>query len=357
MAFSDFSANTLLDALDEAVFVVDAQGTFVYANLAFYQWLGITDAGACTNKSISELWALLPECPEKAIENRYCTLPSAFRLYRFEQARTPIATQDLPPAENTALTQAHTDFISTVSHEFRTPLTSIKGFADTLLQYGGQLSEAEKQRFISIIKDQADRLIRLVENLLTVSTLEPDSLQKVDLSHRSVPLQRLVDKVIQGIQAKLRAKNSQPRHFNIEINPASLVVWGDPDRLEQILINLIDNAVKYSASSAPIYIQAHFLPEDDSQIRIIVRDEGEGIPEELLPRIFTKFYRVKSPLKQDVEGTGLGLYIVQSLTQAMGGQIRAESTLGEGSRFILNLPAATPERQALHQKRMAARDA
>lgn len=358
MAFSDFSATLLLDALNEAALVVDANNVFVYANPAFYRWAELSVGTDLTGKSLADLLAYAPEPTRPNVSNSAIVLQEGFRLYRFEQpleANSPKSTTT--PLETPSLTQAHTDFISTVSHEFRTPLTSIKGFADTLLQYSGQLPETEKQRFVSIIKDQADRLIRLVENLLTVSTLGPDGPQKVDLSHRSVPLQKLIDKVVQGIQAKLRAKGSLARQFNVTIHPASLVVWGDPDRLEQILINLVDNAAKYSPAQAPVYIQACFVPNDDSQVQIIVRDEGDGIPEELLPRIFTKFYRVKSPLQQEVEGTGLGLYIAQSLTQAMGGQIRAESLPGQGSSFIVTLPAATPERQALHQKRMAARDA
>jgi signal transduction histidine kinase len=101
-------------------------------------------------------------------------------------------------------------------------------------------------------------------------------------------------------------------------------------------------------------VKGEFLPEDDTQIRISIRDEGTGIPQELLPKIFTKFYRVESPLKQEVEGTGLGLYITKSLTTAMGGQIYADSAPGQGSTFTVLLPAATPERQAIHHRRLYA---
>jgi two-component system phosphate regulon sensor histidine kinase PhoR len=99
-------------------------------------------------------------------------------------------------------------------------------------------------------------------------------------------------------------------------------------------------------------VRAEFLPEDDTQVRVMVQDEGPGIPAELLPKIFTQFYRVESPLKQQVEGTGLGLYITQSLTTAMGGRILAESTPGQGSTFTVIFPAATPERQAMYQRRL-----
>jgi signal transduction histidine kinase len=176
----------------------------------------------------------------------------------------------------------------------------------------------------------------------------------VELSYRPISLERLMDKVVHSVQAKAHAKTGTTRTFNIILNPPSLEVWADADRLEQILINLVDNAVKYSPPGSTVHIKAEFLPEDDTQIRMSVRDEGAGIPQALLPKIFTKFYRVESPLKQEVEGTGLGLYITKSLTTAMGGQIYADSTPGQGSTFTVILPAATPERQAIHHRRLYA---
>lgn len=259
-----------------------------------------------------------------------------------------------PFSEDTTLTQAHTDFVSTVSHEFRTPLTSIKGFADTLLRYGGQLPEPEKQRFITIIKDQADRLIRLVENLLAASKL---GAAQVELSYRPVPLKKLLEKTVDSVRAKTVAQSKASRAFQVTVHPSSLEVWADADKLEQVLLNLLDNAAKYSPEETPVRVRADFLPEDDAQIRITVQDEGPGIPAELLPKIFTQFYRVESPLKQQVEGTGLGLYIAQSLTTAMGGRISAQSTPGAGSVFTVILPAATPERQAIYQRRLYASEA
>ncbi len=252
-------------------------------------------------------------------------------------------------SEDTTLTQAHSDFVSTVSHEFRTPLTSIKGFADTLLSYGTQLPEEEKRRFINIIKDQADRLIRLVENLLTVSKLGAG---RQEMSYRPLSLKRLLDKTVESIQAKCKT----PRRFEIELKPEQLEVWADADRFEQVLLNLIDNAVKYSRPDTVVRIRGEFLPEDDTRIRIQISDQGAGIPAELLPKLFTKFYRVEGPLKSDVEGTGLGLYITKSLTNAMGGEINVQSEVGQGSTFTLIFPAATPERQAAHRRRLYAEE-
>lgn len=256
-----------------------------------------------------------------------------------------------PFSEDTTLTQAHNDFVSTVSHEFRTPLTSIKGFADTLIRYGNQLPDEEKRRFINIIKDQADRLIRLVENLLAASRMGAG---KLELSYRPIPLKKMLETVSQSIQAKMLTKTRQEKPFLIAVNPESIEVWADADKLEQVLINLLDNAAKYSPANTPVQVRAEYLPEDDGWVRISVQDRGVGIPADLLPRIFTQFYRAESPLKQEVEGTGLGLYITKSLTTAMGGQIMAESEPGQGSLFTVIFPAATPERQAMHQRRLYA---
>jgi two-component system phosphate regulon sensor histidine kinase PhoR len=256
-----------------------------------------------------------------------------------------------PFSEDTTLTQAHSDFVSTVSHEFRTPLTSIKGFADTLMRYGNQLPDEEKRRFINIIKDQADRLIRLVENLLAASRLGAG---KIELSYRPIPLKKMLETVSQSIQAKLLTKTQQTKPFQITVNPESIEIWADADKLEQVFINLLDNAAKYSPANSPVIVRAEYLPEDDGLIRVTVQDQGVGIPADLLPKIFTQFYRAESPLKQEVEGTGLGLYITKSLTTAMSGQIMAESEPGQGSTFTVIFPAATPERQAIHRRRLYA---
>ncbi len=244
-----------------------------------------------------------------------------------------------PFSEDMALTQAHADFVSTVSHEFRTPLTSIKGFADTLLRYGANLDTEQQKRFITIIKHQADRLTRLVENLLTVSKL---GAQKTQFIFRPIPLKRTVERIVQSVEGKL----PEPRVFKINIPEDLPEVWADPDKLEQVLLNLIDNAAKYSYPDSEVRVKAQLHPEDNDKIKIDIEDQGVGIPEEHLPNIFNKFSRIDNPLTREVEGTGLGLYITKSLTNAMGGQIFVQSENKKGTTFTVVLPVATPERQA-----------
>lgn len=241
-----------------------------------------------------------------------------------------------------SLQQAQTDFVSTVSHELRTPLTSIKGFADTILRAGERLDVSQQRRYVGIIKDQADRLTRLVEDLLAVSRLESKRLQ---LTNRAIELAEAVERV----QINLAEKATN--HKLIIDIPASLPpVWADADRLEQILTNLIDNAIKYSPARTTVHFVAKtVVAEGDNgpteMVEFVVADQGVGIPEEHLPKIFHKFSRLDNPLVRQTEGTGLGLYITRSLVLALGGEITVASQKN-GTTFTVRLPAAGYEKQA-----------
>ena len=241
-----------------------------------------------------------------------------------------------------SLQQAQTDFVSTVSHELRTPLTSIKGFADTILRAGERLDVSQQRRYVGIIKDQADRLTRLVEDLLAVSRLESKRLQ---LTNRAIELAEAVERV----QINLAEKATN--HKLIIDIPASLPpVWADADRLEQILTNLIDNAIKYSPARTTVHFVAKtVVAEGDNgpteMVEFFVADQGVGIPEEHLPKIFHKFSRLDNPLVRQTEGTGLGLYITRSLVLALGGEITVASQKN-GTTFTVRLPAAGYEKQA-----------
>ncbi len=234
------------------------------------------------------------------------------------------------------LNQAHIDFVSTVSHELRTPLTSIKGFADTLLTAGDRLDKEQQKRFITIIKTQIDRLTRLVEDLLTVSRLEA---KKDNSIYKAIHLNEFIDIIIQTISPK-----AQEHYIDKNIIPNLPPVWTDSDKLEQILTNLVDNAIKYSPKQTKVTINANYEPENPDYIQIQIIDQGIGIKEEHLPKIFTKFSRLDNPLTRQIDGTGLGLYITKSLVESMNGIINVESD-GNGSTFVVKLPVATPELQ------------
>lgn len=286
----------------------------------------------CKNNANS---ACLPECfihPAEIVDNNKNKIPVRISHKNLDNYFIFVIT----PLSNIAcLDQAHMDFVSTVSHELRTPLTSIKGFADTLLSSSDKLSPDTQKRFISIIKSQIDRLTRLVENLLTVSRLEAKKDKSI---YKAVNLKEFFNPVLQNISAK-----SKNHIINVQITEKLAPIWVDSDKLEQIMTNLIDNAVKYSNPDTKITISANFLPDNPEYVEIKVIDQGIGIPDQFLPQIFSKFSRIDNPLTRQTEGTGLGLYITKSLVENMGGKISVESDKN-GTIFTVVFSVANPEK-------------
>ena len=228
------------------------------------------------------------------------------------------------------LEQAHLDFISTVSHELRTPLTSIRGFADTLLTSYDKLSDEQREKFLHIIKDQSNRLIKLVENLLTVSKMQSN---KELMVYKTVDVVPLIDACVQIV--KLQYKTHK-YITDFDKNLPKILV--DTDKFQQILINLIDNASKYSSDNSTVYIKAEQNYKDNT-VSISVKDEGTGIAPENIEKIFNKFSRIDSPLTRKIQGNGLGLYITKTLTEKMNGTINVESS-DKGSIFTVVFKAA-----------------
>ncbi len=228
--------------------------------------------------------------------------------------------------------RAKTEFISTVSHELRTPMTSIKGYADLLmLGMAGPLSDQQKH-FISIIRNNADRMVALVSDLLDISRIESG---RVQLDLRAVHIHEVAEQVAHTLRGRAQSKGLA---LQVEV-PADLPpVWGDSNRIAQILTNLISNAIQYTPPGGRITVSAH--PNGD-MLEISVADTGIGISKENQQKIFDRFFRADDPLVQETPGTGLGLPITASLVQMHGGQIWVESELGEGSTFTFTLPLAT----------------
>ena len=222
------------------------------------------------------------------------------------------------------------EFISTVSHEMRTPLTSIRGFSQTLLNSWDKLDEENKKRFVKIIEEQSGRLINLVENILTVSKMNAD---KPLL--RAVNVNNSTDKVIQMLSVKYKA-HKFVRNYADNLPPANL----DEDKFQQIMTNLIDNAGKYSPEGSSIKISTSFK---ENLLEISVTDEGVGIEKEDLNKIFDKFVRLENHLTSKTQGNGLGLYITKNLVESMNGTILAESTPNVGTKFILKFPVYNQE--------------
>jgi two-component system phosphate regulon sensor histidine kinase PhoR len=227
------------------------------------------------------------------------------------------------------LEHVRTEFIANVSHELRTPLTAIQGYLETLL--GGALEEREHaRRFVEIAFRHTERLGRLLNDLTDLSNIE---LGKVSLRLAPTPLRPIVDSVLELVAAKARDGEVT---LTAEVSEV-IQVQADHDRLVQVLINLVDNAVKYTPAGGSVTVRAR--PSADGRIEVSVSDTGIGIPRADLPRITERFYRVDKARSRELGGTGLGLAIVKHLVLAHGGDLAIDSAEGRGTTVRVLLPA------------------
>jgi PAS domain S-box-containing protein len=228
-------------------------------------------------------------------------------------------------------------FVATVSHELRTPLTAIKGFVATLLMDDGGFEEAERREFYGIIDSECDRLTRLINDLLNIARIEAG--ESLKPSYTDVDVRQLAQKVV------MIQRQSTSRHQLILDAPEEVPsVVADEDKLDQILTNLVNNAIKYSPHGGEVRLT---IKDVGDNLRIGVSDQGMGIPKEHLPRVFDRFHRVDNRDNRKVYGTGLGLYLVKHLVEVLhNGKIWAESEVGKGSTFWFEIPKKLDVRKA-----------
>jgi PAS domain S-box-containing protein len=224
--------------------------------------------------------------------------------------------------------QMKSDFVATVSHELRTPLTSIYGFAETLMRGDVEFSDPERKTFLGYIASESERLINIVDDLLSVARVETGTLR---LTIEEIDVGALAGEVVARAQ-----EHADRWELELDLPAAGVVVEADREKLFQVLLNLVDNAVKFSPDGGRISISARRRAES-AEVRIA--DEGIGIPRADQQRIFSKFFRAEGT-GPGVEGTGLGLFLARGLLLAMGGRIWVESKEGRGSTFVFELPAA-----------------
>lgn len=219
------------------------------------------------------------------------------------------------------------DFVANVSHELKTPLTSIKGFIETLLE--GALEDKDNNRhFLEIVREHANRLEALVNDLLDLSKLES---RTQEFKQERVVLNELAGEILRGFQSQLAKKEIVEKNELDE----TLVVNADRQKIERVFINLIDNAIKFNRQKGNIRIYGQSL---DAVVKVYIEDTGQGISEKDLSRIFERFYRVDKARSRELGGTGLGLSIVKHIVELHGGSVGVESTEGAGSRFWFTLP-------------------
>lgn len=333
--------DAILQHMADGVLLVDGKKKIVLMNPAAEQMLGIS-AGEAVGRDHLEVTHHfdLDEKLQKVLEDR---LPESVEIRR-ARPHPVIIEARLAPAGSTShqgvllvlrdmtrsrhLEQMRTEFVSNVTHELRTPLTAVRGFAETLLE--GALEEPETARhFVEIIKKESEHLGALIEDILDLSRIESG---KLKMRREPVLLQNLVPDTVVRLTQKAEANGIT---LTLDVPPDLPPVNGDPDRLAQVMVNLVDNAVKYTPSGGSVLVSVR---EEGPSLRISVADTGIGIPNVDLARIFERFYRVDKARSRATGGTGLGLSIVKHIVETLGGTISVDSEVGKGSTFMITLP-------------------
>lgn len=313
----------IVENLDSVVIVVDYDNKIVYANRYFCSLFN-TNCEMLVGKS---LYDFLPEHADTVLLKDY-----TYKITKFDDEFYSYYYLTIVDSQ---MEKVYSDFISTVSHELRTPLTSIRGFADTMLMSFEKLDKQQIQKFLTIIKEQSNRLIKLVENLLSISRIQ---VQQSNLVIKSINPKSQIEQVIDVI------KNQYPAH-PIELSCADDVpnILADENKFQQIMINLLDNAAKYSYDKGSVRVSITNSAKENF-VSIKVEDHGVGIEPQNMSRIFEKFTRIENHLTRKTQGSGLGLYIVKNLIEKMNGKICVESSTvlpNSGSVFEVLLPAVS----------------
>ncbi|NOJ95912.1 PAS domain-containing protein [Corallococcus sp. CA049B] len=331
----------VLDGMAEGLWVTDAEGTVVRHNDALAEMLlpangaivGQRPLALIRNEALND--AVARACHEGASTRLELTLEGLYS--RTLAVRVTPVGRDLPGSaavfhdvtELRRLEKVRKDFVANVSHELRTPITAIRGYAETL--QGGALQDTQvAPKMVEIIHRQSERLSELVEDLLELSRLEA---REMTFQRAEVPLALAVSRAAEGVRPKAEGKNQQ---IGLHV-PPELVAMGDGRAIEQVLLNLLDNAVKYTPAGGRVDVDGAY---EGGRCVVRVRDTGVGIEPKHLSRIFERFYRVDKGRSRDMGGTGLGLSIVKHLMGAMDGEVKVESQPNVGSTFVIFLPSA-----------------
>jgi two-component system phosphate regulon sensor histidine kinase PhoR len=340
--------DALLDSMADGLLLLDGGGHIQLANRAFTKLFGLeTDLRSRTIIEALRLHelaglvdSLTAETPElehdlrlSAPNERWLQV-SAAAIFSAGGTRqgTILVFHDLTRLKQ--LESARKDFVANVSHELRTPLSLIKGYVETLLD-GARDNPEVAVKFLQTIDRNAERLKLLIEDLLTISELESG---RVTLNLQGVALVPLAEKVFGDLKTRAIARN-----VTLLNQIPNVTVRADPDRLEQVLSNLVDNAIKYGRAGGLVTASGRML--DDGHLEVIVQDDGPGIPGEALERVFERFYRVDKARSREQGGTGLGLSIVKHIVQSHGGKVWAKSAPGQGCSFCFTLPAGARDLQ------------
>jgi PAS domain S-box-containing protein len=339
------------DALPDGVLVAGADGRVVALNPAAARMLGTTREAALGR----DFRDVLPLVDDQGRDWWKCTDPYDGLPTR---SRQPEVSLSLPGGKDVLVTASYVrddarrlsrlvvclrdtrarerlersraNLVSTVAHELRSPLTSVKGFTATLLAKWDRFTDEHKQLMLQTVNADADRVTRLITELLDVSRIDAG---RLEMRPQVVDLASSITKVIEG-----RIASGEPRERFVFVAEGQLPeMWVDPDKFQQIVGNLVENALRHGSGTVTVSLRPADV-DGEAGAAVTVADEGDGIPDEVLPRIFVRFWRGDRR-----GGTGLGLYIVKGLVEAHGGRIEACNAEGGGAVFRFVLPAGTPE--------------
>jgi signal transduction histidine kinase len=247
-----------------------------------------------------------------------------------EQENVRLAHDAARAAALDELSRLKSEFISIASHELRTPLTTVMGYTELLLHDPSTAPDV-RERWLGIVHRSSQQLTGLVDNLLDVSRIE---MGRMTIQPAAVDLSAVVETVLEPVRGSLKT-----HALVVDLAPDARLVDADPEKVRQILVNLVSNAIKYSPSGGEVAIVAR-RDEASGRVAVAVSDQGIGIPADQLELIFDRFQRVNAAATRAIRGTGLGLYIVRQLIELHGGAIGVESEVGRGSTFHFTLPAA-----------------
>ena len=340
----------VFDLLPDPVVVLDASGTVEVFNAAAQKMTGVSAAHA-VGRHLNEVMPLLDErgndwweCSRRSRDHprvtgqpeRRLTYASPVRDRDFnvtarytrvdgKLVRVTLALRDTASRER--LERSRSDLVATVAHELRSPLTSVKGFTATLLARWDRFTDEQKKLMLNTVNTDADRVTRLLAELLDVSRIDSGRIQ---IRKQIVDLRDCLHRVIDG---KVASGAAPADRFSVRVEGELPEMWVDPDKLEQVLHNLVDNALRHGAGTVTVVLRG-----TETGAEVIVADEGEGVPEANATRVFAKFWRGAGR----GNGTGLGLYIAKALVDAHGGTISVGRAPGGGAEFRFSVPAGGP---------------
>lgn len=330
-----------LDHTDDGVIVVDRIGREVLRNRSARRFAGARHAYAIAEEVIGELVeeSLLGETAERELQlygPPAQTLALRAMPIRHDDEVVGAVAFVRDVSEGRRIESVRRDFVANVSHELKTPIGALGLLAETMAATD---DPAVVQSLAERVVREADRLSRIVDDLLDLSQIEAQEAP----TRSPIPVRVLIADAVERVQA---AAEQAGVPIHVQPDPADVEVSCDPRQLRSAIVNLLDNAIKYSGRGQPVEIGAQV---EGDRISLFVRDHGIGIPSRELERIFERFYRVDRARSRDTGGTGLGLSIVRHVAQAHGGEVRVQSTEGEGSTFVLSLPLAQRGPRALSE--------